>query len=161
MGAAVFGRDGELGAVERFLDGVPSGPSALVLEGTAGIGKTTLWQAATQRAAARGYATLSCRASESETRLSLAALADLLAEVAEESLGRLPAPQRQALEVALLRRDAHGGPQRPAGAGGPCAAAGRRRRPAMARPAIRPHAGLRRAAAWDRTRGDPGHQPAR
>src|SRR5829696_7028603 len=113
MGAAVVGRDGELGAVERFLDGVPSGPSALVLEGSAGIGKTTLWQAATQRAAARGYAMLSCRAAESEAKLALAALADLLAEVAEEFLTRLPAPQRQALEVALLRRDAHGPPRDP------------------------------------------------
>jgi DNA-binding CsgD family transcriptional regulator len=113
MGGAVFGRDGELGAVERFLDRVPSGPSALVLEGAAGIGKTTLWQAATQRAAARGYAMLSCRAAESETKLSLAALADLLAEIAEEFLARLPAPQRQALEVALLRRDAHGPPRDP------------------------------------------------
>jgi len=113
MGAAVFGRDGELGAVERFLDDLPLGPSALVLEGSAGIGKTTLWQAATQRAAARGYAMLSCRAAESEAKLALAALADLLAEVAEEFLTRLPAPQRQALEVALLRRDAHGPPRDP------------------------------------------------
>jgi hypothetical protein len=58
----VFGRDGELATVERFLDGVPSSPSALLLEGSAGIGKTTLWQAATQRATAGGYATLCCRA---------------------------------------------------------------------------------------------------
>src|SRR5512132_3502942 len=108
MGSAVVGRDGELGAVERFLNGVPLGPSALVLEGSAGIGKTTLWQAATERAAARGYTILACRAAESEAKLALAALADLLAEVADDLLGRLPAPQRQALEVALLRRDAPG-----------------------------------------------------
>ena len=108
MGSAVFGRDGELGAVQRFLDGVPSGPSALVLEGSAGIGKTTLWQAATERAAARRYTILACRAAESEAKLSLAALADLLAELADDVLARLPAPQRHALEIALLRRDAHG-----------------------------------------------------
>jgi DNA-binding CsgD family transcriptional regulator len=112
-GGAVFGRDGELVAVERFLDGVPSGPSALVLEGSAGIGKTTLWQAAIKRAAARGYTTLACRAAESEAKLALAALADLLAELTNDLLARLPAPQRHALEVALLRRDATGPPRDP------------------------------------------------
>jgi DNA-binding NarL/FixJ family response regulator len=113
MGAAVFGRDGELGAIQRFLEGVPSGPSALVLEGSAGIGKSTLWQAATERAAAYRYTTLSCRAAESEAKLALAALADLLAALADDLLARLPAPQRRALEVALLRRDAHGPPRDP------------------------------------------------
>ena len=113
MGGAVFGRDGELGAVQRFLDGVPLGPSALVLEGSAGMGKTTLWQAATDRAAARRYTILACRAAESEAKLSLAALADLLAELAGDLLARLPAPQRHALEVALLRRDARGPPRDP------------------------------------------------
>ena len=108
MGAAVVGRDGELEAVERFLDGAALGPSALVLEGTAGIGKTTLWQAATERSAARGYTTLACRAAESEAKLALAALADLLGGLGDDLLAGLPAPQRQALEVALLRRDAHG-----------------------------------------------------
>src|SRR5918994_775526 len=85
MGAAVVGRDGELEAVERFLDAVPLGPSALVLEGSAGIGKTTLWQAATERAAARRYTILACRVAESEAKLAL----------------------------APLRRDAHGPPRDP------------------------------------------------
>jgi DNA-binding CsgD family transcriptional regulator len=113
METAVFGRHGELEAVARFLDGVPSGPSALVLEGSAGIGKTTLWQAATERAAKCGYIILACRAVESETKLALAALADLLAEPADDLLARLPTPQRHALEVALLRRAADGAPRDP------------------------------------------------
>jgi len=41
----VFGRGRELGAVAAFLDGLPSGPSGLLLEGEAGIGKTTVWAA--------------------------------------------------------------------------------------------------------------------
>jgi DNA-binding CsgD family transcriptional regulator len=113
MEATVFGRDGELEAVERFLDGVPSGPSALVLEGSAGIGKTTLWQATVERAATRGYIILACRAVESEAKLALAALADLLGELADDLLARLPAPQRHAIEVALLRRAADGRPRDP------------------------------------------------
>jgi predicted ATPase len=113
METTVFGRDGELEAVERFLHDVPSGPSALLLEGSAGIGKTTVWQAATERGAARGYTTLCCRAAESEAKLVLAALADLLADLADDLLTRLPAPQRYALEIALLRRDAQGPPRDP------------------------------------------------
>jgi DNA-binding CsgD family transcriptional regulator len=109
----VFGRDGELAAVQRFLEGVSSGPSALLLEGSPGIGKTTLWQAATQRAAARGYTTLCCRTAESEAKLALAALADLLAELGDDLLARLPAPQRHALGVALLRRAVPGPPRDP------------------------------------------------
>ena len=109
----MFGRDGELEAVARFLDGVPSDPSALVLEGSAGIGKTTLWQAAMERAATRGYIIVACRAVESETKLALAALADLLAELADDLLARLPTPQRHALEVALLRRAADAPPRYP------------------------------------------------
>ena len=71
---------------------------ALPLEGTAAIGKTTSWQAATERR----YTTLACRAAQSEARLSLRALVDLLEELADDLPARLPAPQRQALEVALL-----------------------------------------------------------
>jgi DNA-binding CsgD family transcriptional regulator len=109
----VFGRDGELATVQRFLEGVSSGPSALLLEGSPGIGKTTLWQAATQRAAARGYTTLCCRTAESEAKLALAALADLLAELGDDLLARLPAPQQHALGVALLRRATPGPPRDP------------------------------------------------
>jgi hypothetical protein len=36
----------ELDAVAAFLDSVPSGPSGLLLEDEAGIGKTTVWLAA-------------------------------------------------------------------------------------------------------------------
>jgi hypothetical protein len=39
--AGVLGRDREMAAVAAFLDAVPSGPAGLVLEGAAGIGKTT------------------------------------------------------------------------------------------------------------------------
>ena len=39
----LIGRQAELAAISSFLDDVPSGPAALLLEGQAGIGKTTLW----------------------------------------------------------------------------------------------------------------------
>ena len=54
----MFGRGRELGAVAAFLDGLPSGPSGLLLEGEAGIGKTTVWMAGVADAAARSYLVL-------------------------------------------------------------------------------------------------------
>jgi hypothetical protein len=74
----VFGRGRELAAVAVFLDGLPSGPSGLLLEGEAGIGKTTVWMAGVADAAARPYLVLSSRPAESEATLSFAALGDLL-----------------------------------------------------------------------------------
>ena len=41
--ADILGREAEVQAVGRFLDG--PAPAALILEGPAGIGKTTVWQA--------------------------------------------------------------------------------------------------------------------
>jgi class 3 adenylate cyclase/DNA-binding CsgD family transcriptional regulator len=53
--APVFGRDAELDAVDRLLDGLSRGSgSTLVLEGEAGIGKTHLAAAAAMRAASAG-----------------------------------------------------------------------------------------------------------
>ncbi len=49
----VVGRDRELATVTAFLDALPSGPSGLLLEGAAGIGKTTVWEAGVAGAAAR------------------------------------------------------------------------------------------------------------
>jgi DNA-binding CsgD family transcriptional regulator len=106
----VFGRGRELGAVAAFLDGLPSGPSGLLLEGEAGIGKTTVWAAGIADAAARSYLVLSSRAAESEATLSFAALGDLLDGVLERVLGELPAPQQDALQVALLLKDPTGSP---------------------------------------------------
>ena len=106
----VFGRGRELGAVAAFLDGLPSGPSGLLLEGEAGIGKTTVWMAGLADAAARSYLILPARPTESEAKLSFAALGDLLGGVIERVLVGLPAPQQNALQVALLLKDPEGTP---------------------------------------------------
>jgi hypothetical protein len=107
---AIVGRAEELRSLGEFLDGIEAGPIALVLEGELGIGKTVLWRAGLAAAADRSYRVLVCRPIESETRLAYAGLGDLLAEVPAEALGELPEPQRQALEVALLRREPEGQP---------------------------------------------------
>jgi DNA-binding CsgD family transcriptional regulator len=97
----ILGRQPELDAIEGFLERSRSGPRALLLEGEAGIGKTTLWREALHVTGSRGRA-LPCRASEAETALSFAVLGDLLSSVIEGTLTRLPAAQREALEAALL-----------------------------------------------------------
>jgi DNA-binding CsgD family transcriptional regulator len=99
------GRAAELAVSGRFLDALQSGPRGLVLAGEAGIGKTTLWKQVLAEAVARSYWVLSCRPTQSETALSFAALADLLAEVPVDVLAGLPAPQQRGLQVALLRAE--------------------------------------------------------
>src|SRR5262249_42392024 len=101
----VVGREGELAHVERLLDEAAGGFACLRLEGRPGIGKTTIWQRAVARARERGFATLSCRPSQSEAKLSFAGLGDLLGTVADAFLDGLPRPQQRALDAALLRGD--------------------------------------------------------
>lgn len=102
----VVGRDSELAVVDPFLTSLTAGAAALAIEGAAGIGKTTLWEAAVRAAEIRGYHVLATRATQAETALSFAGLMDVLDPMAEDVLSGLPVPQRHALEVALLRREA-------------------------------------------------------
>lgn len=112
MAEAIVGRDAEIASLEAFLDAVPSGPAILLIEGEPGIGKTTLWTRLLEAAEERSYRVLACHPVESETKLSFAALGDLLARVSPEVLSALPSPQARALEVALLRAEAGRPPDR-------------------------------------------------
>jgi len=100
----IVGRDVELEEIGRFLASGSDGTSTLVLEGAAGVGKTTLWDAGVRLATDAGHRVLRCRPVESEARLSYAALGDLL----DLELPPLPGPQRRALDAALLRDGAAG-----------------------------------------------------
>ena len=168
MERARFGRQAELARISSFLDAVLTGPEALILEGEAGIGKSALWLDTLAQAQARSYRALSSRPTESEAKLSFAALGDLLDGVVDEVLDALPPPQRSALEVALLRAGGHHytagspdplvrvpwcahGPGRGASPG-----AGDRRR-AMARPSVGSSSGVRDPAAARRADRDPHH----
>jgi DNA-binding CsgD family transcriptional regulator len=109
----VVGRDIELARVDKWLDASRSGPARILLEGEAGIGKTTLWRSAVDAAARRGFRALIARPSEGDSSLAYAGLADLLTNVEREFFAALPEPQRQALDVALLEAAPKGRPPDP------------------------------------------------
>lgn len=101
--ADVVARDAELEAGERFLAAVERGPATLLLEGEAGIGKSTVWAEIRRRAELRGHRVLTARPVRPERELSLTSLADLLGDVAADRYGDLPDPQRTAIDAVLLR----------------------------------------------------------
>ena len=98
----VLGRDPELRFLSAFLDRRVEGSAGLVLEGEPGIGKSTLWLAAVEKARERGFLVLSSRPAESERDLAHVVLGDLFEDVLDEVLHALAVPRRRALEVALL-----------------------------------------------------------
>ena len=103
--APVAGRRRELAALEAWLEPSEASPGLLVLDGEAGIGKTTLWEHTCHEAAQRSWHVLAARAAESEIRFTHVVLRDLLQNVRPNAMDELSAPQRRALEVALLRAD--------------------------------------------------------
>jgi DNA-binding CsgD family transcriptional regulator len=107
----IVGREEELGALVACLEQAQRRPRDIVLEGEAGIGKTTLWRHAVGKAQAYGYRVLSCTPGEAETHLAFSGLRDLLDAAYEDVAHALPPPQRRALDIALLR--AEPGPQSP------------------------------------------------
>src|SRR5687768_16008209 len=100
MDAELSGRDEELRSVQLFVEAVPAGARALLITGEAGVGKTSLWQAAVERARAAGMQAVVARPAEAETSFAYAALGDLLGS-RPDVLVELPGPQGRALEVAL------------------------------------------------------------
>ncbi len=110
MAAAVgsselVGRELELERVSVWLEFLLSGRAGLVVSGEPGIGKTSIWSAAVERARATGAQVLVTRPVEAELPLGHSGLTDLLAEAAGPVLDRISAPLARALEAALLLRD--------------------------------------------------------
>ncbi len=110
MSDAVIGRDDELESLTTFVDSAADGPAALLIEGEAGIGKTTVWREGVARALDRAQRVLVAKPAAIEADLSFAGIGDLFGDVLEEVLPALPPPQRRALGIALLLADAPGAP---------------------------------------------------
>jgi len=106
----IVGREDELASQAAFVDDMREGPSVLVLEGEAGIGKSTLWLAGVRHARMQGVRALSSQPAEAERSLAHVGLGDLFEPVLDEVLPALTPPRRRALEVVLLRDEASGDP---------------------------------------------------
>src|SRR5882724_3506482 len=93
------GRLDECAVLDGLLDGARGGRSGvLVLRGEAGIGKTALLEHASESAS--DATLLRAVGVESEMELAFAALHQLCAPV-DDFVDRLPAPQREALEITF------------------------------------------------------------
>ena len=104
----IIGRGEELDAVEMLLVRATSEFAALVFDGEAGIGKSTLLEAALALAQIRGFRVLVARPARAEAELPFGVFGDLFFAASDDILSQLPEPQRRALEVALLRSDPGG-----------------------------------------------------
>jgi DNA-binding CsgD family transcriptional regulator len=100
---AVVGRSDHIRAIARYLQSADAHSSALLIEGEAGVGKSTLWLFALEQASELGFHTMSARASQVETEMAYGTVADLLGEVDPEVFIGLPDVQQAAVDRVLLR----------------------------------------------------------
>jgi hypothetical protein len=100
----------EAQAVADLLARAQTGPAGLVVEGDAGIGKTTLMLDAGLQADGLGFWVLSTQGSPTEVTYAYGAVADLLRDVDTTTLPALPDIQRIALQRACLGEVGGGGP---------------------------------------------------
>ena len=103
MGGRIAGRVDELKTVDGFLEDAADAPAGLYLEGEPGIGKTTLLNAAVERAADLGFTVLRAYGAAAEVAFAFGGVADLLSELDPGQLAALAAEQRAVLDYVLLR----------------------------------------------------------
>src|ERR1700734_3229732 len=96
----LVGRGRELAMIEERLAPAADRGGALLVRGPAGVGKSAFLQATLCYAADRGLLTLTTDGSPAEAQLPFASLHRLLRPLLGD-LGRLPAPQRQAIQAAF------------------------------------------------------------
>jgi DNA-binding CsgD family transcriptional regulator len=105
MGARVVGRTAEQALVTELLEDSAPLMRALVIEGEAGMGKTTLWLEGVEAARRRGTV-LVARPAEGEASLPFAALGDLFEPVLDDGAVGLSEAHRATLDLALQRAPA-------------------------------------------------------
>src|SRR5258708_20928933 len=104
MTGPMASRPPEESALSEFLDSASTAPSALLLDGEAGIGKTTVWLAGLKRARDRGFRVLSAGAVNAQSVLAYGPLAHLLTGLDPHTRAHLPDPQRIPVDRVLRRR---------------------------------------------------------
>ena len=101
---AFYGREQELGRIDRLIDRIADGGTAMLVRGEAGIGKSALLRHVERLAASRQIAVMRAAGVQSETHLAFAGLHFML-RPAIAHLDRLPGPQRAALSAAFGLND--------------------------------------------------------
>jgi DNA-binding CsgD family transcriptional regulator len=101
----LFGREAERTGLQELLDTVETNPVACVLEGSPGIGKTTLWREAVESARGRGYRVLETSPSEPEAVLAFSGLGDLFDWIPDEVFDVLPEVQARALRASVFQTE--------------------------------------------------------
>jgi DNA-binding CsgD family transcriptional regulator len=102
LSSVLVGREHELEAIARLLRG--SDQALVEIEGEAGIGKSTLWQAGVHLTRDAGALVLTARPAEVESPVAYGALASVLGPILPDVADALPTPRRGALEGALRLR---------------------------------------------------------
>jgi predicted ATPase len=101
----LVGREDELAAIRAWLADRPGHPSAMLLDGEPGIGKSALLRVIREDATRLGFRVLAAAPTDAETRLAHAGLGDLLGPDLASVAPRIPEPQLRALEIALRLRE--------------------------------------------------------
>jgi DNA-binding CsgD family transcriptional regulator/tetratricopeptide (TPR) repeat protein len=99
-GSPLIGRDAELGMIEHLLERIHTEGSSIVVRGEAGVGKSTLLEAAGEKARTTGALVVEVSGIESEAMPPFAGLDRLLRPLLSTPVA-MPAVQRGALMTAL------------------------------------------------------------
>lgn len=105
----MIGRTKEFERAHRLMGQTDQGACLVVIEGPAGIGKTTVHEGVVASFAERGATVLRCRPLQNEVALARSGLLQLMDPVDAAIVNGLPAPQRRALRVALRWDEPDGG----------------------------------------------------
>jgi len=96
----LYGRESEINALNELIERIHARGVAVVVRGEAGVGKSSLLEAVSRSASARGVVVLRTIGAQSEAHLPFAGLHQLLQPLLAD-LDKLPFPQRTALEAAF------------------------------------------------------------
>jgi DNA-binding CsgD family transcriptional regulator len=100
----MLGRSTETALISDVLATVSAGGAALVIEGEAGIGKSTLLHAAVEMATADGFRMLGCSGVQSQAEVGFAGIHELIQPLLGQA-GQLPRRHRDALLTAFGMQD--------------------------------------------------------
>ncbi|MEU6848021.1 AAA family ATPase [Streptomyces sp. NPDC046716] len=100
----ILGRSAEVTAISEALASITSAGKALVIDGEAGIGKSTLLATAAEQASADGYRLLRCSGLQSQTEVGFAGIHELIHPLLGQAT-KLPPRQHSALMTSFGLED--------------------------------------------------------